>query len=293
MAAFAQEGTKASSEKWRPKDGTYADPKSPYTTCGDFGELIVELAEHSISGNEWSCKVTKLTDTAPGAIRLDMRCDDYNLALSINGRNPNAYDRKFKEIMLLRKIDGESVFVRKTQNGKFKGSEWRTSDCPEEVQRMYTEAMASDKAEAEQKATDERMRLNPWRPKDGIYAARGVNFEDQCLKGSDAIIELTDRSISRGTDKCSVTLIRDEPDAIRLFVTCSREPNVQASIGRTGDGGSVPAPSSSEIVILKKIDDSTVFLQKSKNGDFIDSRAQLSYCGQDVQRMHAQQKAGK
>jgi hypothetical protein len=233
-----------------------------------------------------------LTDTAPGAIRLDMRCYDYNLALSINGRDPSAYERKFKEIMLLRKIDGKSVFVRKGQNGKFKGPDWRASYCSEDAQRLHAEATARDKAEAEQKAADEKLSLNPWRPQDGIYATRGTNFEDRCLKGSDAIIELTNRSISRGTDKCNVTFIRDEPDAIRLFVTCSREPNAQGSIGRMGDGGSVAAPSRSETIILKKIEDTTVLLQKSTNGDFIDSGTQLSYCGQDVQRMQAQQKPG-
>ncbi len=137
------------------------------------------------------------------------------------------------------------------------------------------------------------MRLKPWRPQEVIYAAPGTNFEDRCLNASDAIIEFTERSISRGTDKCSVTFIRDEPNAIQLFATCGREPNAQGSIGRIGDGGSTLAPPSSETIILKKIDDNTIFLQKSKNGDFIDSGAQLSYCGQDVQRMHAQQKAKK
>jgi len=70
-------------------------------------------------------------------------------------------------------------------------------------------------AEAEQKATKERTMLNPWRPRDGIYATPGTNFEDRCLKASDAIIEFSERSISRGTDKCSMTFIRDEPNAIK------------------------------------------------------------------------------
>jgi hypothetical protein len=293
--AFAQDGAKASSEKWRPKDGTYAESGDKLgKICSEDGDvLVVELNEKSISGNEWSCKVTRLTDTAPGAIRLDMTCYDYNLALFINGRDPNAYDRKFKEIMLLRKIDGKSVFIRKTVNGKFKDPDWRASYCPEEAQRMHTEARARAKAEAEQGAVQKRLRLKPWRPQDGIYAAPGTNFEDRCLKASDAIIEFTERSISSGADKCSVTFVRDEPDAIRLFATCSQEPNAQGSIGRIADGGSIPALPSSETIILKKVDNNTVFLQKSKNGSFIDPGAQLSYCGQDVQRIYAQQKAKK
>ncbi len=213
-----------------------------------------------------------------------MTCHDYNLALSINSRDPNAYERKFKEVMLLRKINGKSMSVRKTQNGKFKDPDWQADYCSEEDQRVYTEAMAKNTAEAERKVVEERLRLNPWRPRDGIYATPGSNFENRC-QASDAIIELTERSISSGPDKCSITFIRDEPDAIQLFATCSRESNAQGSSGH--------APRSSETIVLKKIDDKTVFLQKSTNGTFIGPGKNLSYCGQDVQRMRAQQKAKK
>jgi len=219
-----------------------------------------------------------------------MTCYDYNLAEFIKDPNP---EREFREIMMLRKIDEKSMVVRKTLNGKFKDPDWRASYCSEEDQRLHAEAKARDRAEAEQKATEERLRLNPWRPRDGIYATPGTNFEDRCLKASDATIEFSERSISSGTDKCSVTFIRDEPDAIKLFATCSQEPNPHGSIGRIGDGGTTSALPSSETIILKKVDDNTVFLQKSKNGSFIDPGAQLSYCGQDVRRMHAQQKAKK
>ena len=152
--SLAQDGAKPP-EKWRPKDGTYAGPGKDFDShCGEFGDVIVELAEKKVSGNEWSCDVTKLSDTAAGAIRLDMSCDDYNLGLAIN--DPNPYDRKFKEIMLLKKLDETAIIVRKTSNGKFAYPRWRASYCPEEAQRMYTEAKARDKAEAEQKAAKER-----------------------------------------------------------------------------------------------------------------------------------------
>src|SRR5882757_1342657 len=87
--ALAQDSTKATSEKWRPKEGTYAEPGTDFSLrCGEFGDFIGDLTHNSISGSEWSCKIRKLTDTAPGAIRLDMTCSDYNLALSINARDP-------------------------------------------------------------------------------------------------------------------------------------------------------------------------------------------------------------
>jgi hypothetical protein len=87
-----------------------------------------------------------------------MTCNDYNLAESI--KDPTPYERKFKEIMLLRKIDAKSIFARKTLNGEFKHPDLRAAYCPEEAQRMYTEAMERDKAEAENKATEERLRSN-------------------------------------------------------------------------------------------------------------------------------------
>jgi hypothetical protein len=283
--SFAQDGAKTNSEKWRPKDGTYADPSAAFSLrCGEDGDVIVELKEKSISGNEWSCNVTRLTDTSPGTIRLDMTCYDYNLALNINGHDPNAYERKFKEIMLLRKIDGKAMFVRKTTNGKFKDPDWRAAYCPEEAQRMYAEATAKSKAEAEQKTAAERLSQNPWRPQNGVYATPGANFDDRCQKDGDATIDFAERSISRGTDKCSVTFIRDEPNAVQLFATCSPEPNAS---------GSTAAPRSSETIILRKIDGKSVLLQKSKNGDFVDTGAQLSYCGQEAQRKYVQQKANK
>jgi hypothetical protein len=153
--AFAQDAIKPAIEKWRPKDGTYAAPGKDFNNqCGEFGDVIIELTEKRIAGNEWSCHVTKLSDAAPGAIRLEMSCDDYNLGLAIN--DPKPYDRKFKEVMLLKKLDDMTILVRKTSNGKFAYPRWRASYCPEDAQRMYIEVKAKDKAEAEQKAAEER-----------------------------------------------------------------------------------------------------------------------------------------
>ena len=292
VSALAQDQTKPSAEKWRPKAGTYALPGKDFIDrCGEFGDVIVSLAEKDISGNEWSCEVTKLTDTAPGAIKLDMTCNDYNLAEDIH--DPNPEERKFKEVMLLRKKDENSIFVRRTQNGQFKGPEARASYCPEKWQRAYIESRARDRAEAKQKATEEKLSLNPWRPLEGIYATSGANFDDQCRKGGDATIALSERSIVSGADKCNVTFIRNEPDAVKLFATCNQPPNAPVPMIKTANGGLVPAPSSSETIILKKVDDKTVFIQKSTNGNFADAGRQLAYCGQDAQKMHEQQKTAK
>jgi hypothetical protein len=86
--AVAQDGAKQAMEKWRPENGTYAiQSEDLIKRCRESGDLDIELGERSIRGNEWNCKITKLADTAPGVIRLDMTCDDYNLALFINDRD--------------------------------------------------------------------------------------------------------------------------------------------------------------------------------------------------------------
>jgi hypothetical protein len=291
LPALAQDATAPVTPKWRPKAGVYAvTGKGLEKACDEFQGLFVELAESAISGYEWNCKITRLTDTAPGAIRLEMTCDDYNLAASL--KEPD--EKIFKEVMLLKKIDEKRIVFRKTLNGKFKDPEYAASYCPANTQRAYLESKARSNAEAEKKRVEEKLRLHPWRPQEGVYATSGTNFNDHCLKAGDATIELSERSISSGSDKCSVTFIRDEPDdAIKMFATCGREPNAQGAIGETGNGGSTLAPPSSETIILKKIDDKTVFIQKSKNGNFTDPGEKLAYCGQDAQKMRAPQKAAK
>ncbi len=143
---FAQGGNaKPTTERWRPKDGTYAEPGANFNTrCGEFGDTQIERAENSINGGEEGCKIVKLSDTAPGAIRLDVVCTDIER------------EKPYKEIVLLKKIDEKTIFLRETQNGKFKRPGGKMSYCPEEAQRMYTEATARDKAEAERKAAEER-----------------------------------------------------------------------------------------------------------------------------------------
>ena len=73
-----------------------------------------------------------------------------------NYRQRDPENRKFKEIMLLRKDGGTSMFVRKTLNGKFRGATWRAAYCPVETQRAYTDQVAKEREEAAQKAEWER-----------------------------------------------------------------------------------------------------------------------------------------
>ena len=151
--ALAQVNIKPGIENWHPKDGLYANPGKDFDSiCGEYGDIIVGLAEKSVGGHEWDCKVTKRTDTAPDAIKLNMTCSDYNLAATLFPRDPKSEEKLFKEVLVLKKMSKRSMFVRKTLNGKFTGAGWQADYCPENWQRSYIESRARAKTEAEQKA---------------------------------------------------------------------------------------------------------------------------------------------
>ena len=149
--AFAQDSAtppaasdaKSAIAKWRPKDGVYAYRDKDFVAhCEEAAYLDIDLAKKHVGGNEWNCDVGKITDTAPGAIKLEMTCDDYNLAEWIKAPE----GKQFRETMLLNKIDQRSMYVRKTSNGKFKDARWQASYCPDEQQqrRLATGAQGDD-----------------------------------------------------------------------------------------------------------------------------------------------------
>jgi hypothetical protein len=268
---------------WRPKDGVYASPGKDFNRqCGEYGDVTIKLTEKRVSGNEWGCDVTKLSDTAPGSIKLDMTCDDYNLAEFLN--DPDWENRKFNEIMLLKRINEKTIFIRKTLNGKFVNAGWRASYCPEELQRFYREQAAKARANSEYKVPEELSRPEQWRPRDGVYANAGADFNDHCTKSGDVIVRLTEGSIASGGTTCKAAGMMNIGLAyISLNMICD-----QTSGDKTNSeaGGT-------EIMRLKKIDDNTFLLQKTQNGKFNDDGGAVSYCPEEVQRTYAARKAMK
>src|SRR5690242_955856 len=81
VSAFAQGSANPSKENWRPKDGIYAGPGKDFDSqCrNESGDIIIELAEKSVSGYEWGCEINKVTNTAPEIIKLNMTCNDINM----------------------------------------------------------------------------------------------------------------------------------------------------------------------------------------------------------------------
>jgi hypothetical protein len=101
MPAPAQDAAKSAPEKWRPKDGMYDldNGGAFFVPCEKYPEHYIELGKREIAANEiYKCKVTKVTDAAPGVLRLDANCDDVATG-------------KQKSIITLRKIDEKSFFM--------------------------------------------------------------------------------------------------------------------------------------------------------------------------------------
>jgi hypothetical protein len=135
----------AAVDKWRPKEGLYAVPDPKFNdTCEEGNGAFVELADNNVGFDEYGCTVRKLTDAAPGTIKIDATCNDAQTETSL------------KEVVLLKRIDDNTIFWRSTSHGKFTPGGIRLTYCPEDSQRAYREARARDKADAERKAAEER-----------------------------------------------------------------------------------------------------------------------------------------
>jgi len=260
---LAQDAAPPATAKWRPREGIYASPGKGFAeACGEYGNLTVELHDKSISGNEWGCKVRTLADTGPDAIKIEMTCDDYNLAEDI--KKPEG--TVFKEVMLLRKIDDKSIMARKTFDGKFRYPEWKAVYCPEKYQQMYREGKATNKVETERQ---KELAKSTWRPRDGVYATVDADFDDRCRKSGDTVVRLTQSAMSLDGNSCYVALVSvEQPNSVSLNLTC---------------GGSIGALAT-DSVTLAKIDDQSLILRRSRNGQLTESGKQLTYCPEAAQR---------
>lgn len=176
-----------------------------------------------------------------------MTCDDYNLALSLNSRDPKAEERKFKEVLLLKQINENSLSVRKTLNGQFKGPSWQVDYCPKDSQRT-AEEKEEIKAAAARKAEEERFYKTD-HPRDGVYARHGAGFEERCSKFGDVAIYLAKKSISYGTDKCSISRLYDDPpDAVRISVVCNETPGPDFVVSSDGRSATVRRPNEEKMM---------------------------------------------
>jgi hypothetical protein len=133
---LAQQSPKAKTEKWRPRDGLYVVPgEVSAELCAGFGVYSIELRKKVVIGNEaFNCSIKRLTYSASDAIRLDLSCDEDRPEDDIKEPDPN---RRFKEVMTLRKKDENSLFMSMT--GEFGVTERQLDHCSEAGGRSNTE----------------------------------------------------------------------------------------------------------------------------------------------------------
>jgi len=286
--AVAQEATDLNLEKWRPDDGIYAEPGKKFrSSCNDENNLRIDLTEKSVAGYEWSCDIRSTTTLAPRSLRLDMTCSDYNLAQNLYPRDPNWENRRFKEMMLVKRLNAGTVSVQKTLNGKFADTAWRETFCPKETQSVYAEAKREAKEKAKQKAEQE-LTLKSAHPRDGVYAAAGPDFEDRCAKFDDTIVAFAGKLITTTSNICKIENTRVQlPDTVRIGAACA----LQAASGP--EAASVQDPNTiqdRENLMFKKIDDKAVILWIINNGHFTGEGRTLSFCSDQTQRAYAVQR---
>jgi hypothetical protein len=219
-----------------------------------------------------------------------MTCSDYNLAESL--KLPE--DRKFREVLLLERINDKSMSVRKTLNGKFKDPGWQANYCPAEAQRMYIEAATSRRAAGEYKVPKQLLNPQQWRPRDGVYASLGADFKDRCAKSGDVIVGLADGSVVSGQGECkAVGLMNTGTASISMDMTCNQTSGQPATVSEKKKDDASPEAKNTEIVRMSKIDDSTFFLQKTQNREFKDAGGPVAYCSEDAQQTYPARKAKK
>jgi len=290
--AVAQNATDPNLAKWRPRDGIYAEPGKKFqSSCDDENNLRIDLDEKSVVGYEWSCVIRSTTTLAPGSLKLEMTCNDLNLAQHVYPRDPNWEDRRFNEVMLIERLDAATVSLQKTLNGKFEDSAWRMTFCPRETQRAYAvwkrEAKEKAKEKAKQKAEEERA-LKEAHPRDGVYAVAGADFEDRCTKFSDTIVALSGKSITTASNICKIDKTRVQlPDTVRIGASCALQAASGPEAISVQDTASTP---DRENLMFKKIDDRTVILWIINNGHFTGDGRTLTYCSDQVQRAYAGQR---
>jgi hypothetical protein len=129
---------------------------------------------------------------------------------------------------------------------------------------------------------------NKWRPKDGVYAAPGKDFKSSCDEANDITIELGDKSVNGYEWGCNIKQLLDlAPDSLKLEMICSdynlaqninsRDPNWENRLFK-------------ETMFIKRIDATTISIQKTLNGKLKDPPWRAAYCPAKTQRLHIEAK---
>lgn len=121
-----------------------------------------------------------------------------------------------------------------------------------------------------------------WRPKDGIYAYLGKDFEIRCRDFGELTIAFARRTIMGNEVSCKITnLTSVTPATLKLDLLCL-DYNLAAHLKEPDER------EFKEVMLLKKINEATLSVQKTINGEFTDPSAQAIYCPNQTQRNYVE-----
>ncbi|PDT88168.1 hypothetical protein CO669_21290 [Bradyrhizobium sp. Y36] len=125
-----------------------------------------------------------------------------------------------------------------------------------------------------------------WRPKAGAYAEPGKNFQSNCDEGNDMTIDLGENSVSGPEWGCKVRKIVDlAPGSLKVGMTCSDYNLAQNLNPRDRNWENRQF---NEVMFIKRVDETTISVQKSLNGKLKDTSWRAAYCPLATQRALAE-----
>ena len=119
-----------------------------------------------------------------------------------------------------------------------------------------------------------------WHPKDGIYAYGGKDFDVKCSDFGELTIALARSKIMSYEVSCKVTnRTRMAPETLKIGLLCL-DYNLAAHLGKPDEW------EFKEFMLLRRINETTLSVQKTINGKLTDPSAQATYCPELAQRKY-------
>lgn len=126
--------------------------------------------------------------------------------------------------------------------------------------------------------------FDKWRPKAGAYAEPGKNFESSCDEGNDMTI--SEKSVSGYEWSCDVKRIIDLGSGSLKFEMICDDYNLAQNLNPRDPNWA--NRQFNEVMFVKRIDDTTISVQKSLNGKVKDPPWRAAYCPLKTQRAIAE-----
>jgi hypothetical protein len=121
-----------------------------------------------------------------------------------------------------------------------------------------------------------------WHPKDGIYAYGGKDFDVRCSDFGELTIALARSKIMGYEVSCKVTnRTRIAPETLKINLLCL-DYNLAAHLGKPDEW------EFKEVMLLRRINETTLSVQKTINGKLTDPSAQATYCPEPAQRKYTE-----